>query len=150
MSTRQAPGGAARASTPEPGDPAPVDFGQQAVCAAARPGIVDRPALVDSLMSARHVPVVLVSAPAGYGKTTLLSLWRERDGRPFAWVSLDAAHNDSVALVADIVTVLAPILGEGGESVDELRAPAAPLEEFVLPALIDACAACASRAGGNA
>jgi len=53
-----------------------------------RPGIVDRPALVDRLLSMTDVPVVLLSAPAGYGKTTLLALWRHRDERPFAWVSL--------------------------------------------------------------
>jgi LuxR family transcriptional regulator, maltose regulon positive regulatory protein len=71
-----------------------------------RPGIVDRPLLLDGLVSATHAPVVLVSAPAGYGKTTLLALWRERDQRPFAWVSLDAADNDPVALVAGILTAL--------------------------------------------
>jgi ATP/maltotriose-dependent transcriptional regulator MalT len=45
-----------------------------------RSGIVDRPVLVDKLISVPDVPVVLVSAPAGYGKTTLLTLWQQRDG----------------------------------------------------------------------
>jgi ATP/maltotriose-dependent transcriptional regulator MalT len=52
-----------------------------------RPGVVDRPALLDALMSATDAPVVLVSAPAGYGKTMLLALWNERDERPFAAIS---------------------------------------------------------------
>jgi hypothetical protein len=56
-----------------------------------RPGVVARPALLDALMSAADAPVVLVSAPAGYGKTMLLALWSERDERPFVWVSLDAS-----------------------------------------------------------
>jgi len=54
---------------------------------------------------------MLVSAPAGYGKTTLLALWREQDARPFAWVSLDAADNDPVAFVSGLLAALEPVLG---------------------------------------
>jgi LuxR family maltose regulon positive regulatory protein len=106
-----------------------------------RPGIVDRPMLVDGLVAATHAPVVLVSAPAGYGKTTLLALWRERDERPFAWVSLDAADNDPVALVASLVAALAPILNLDTAIGESLNARVPPLEEVVLPSLVDACAA---------
>ena len=42
---------------------------------ASRPGIVDRPALVDRLSSPAHPAVISVVAPTGYGKTTLLSQW---------------------------------------------------------------------------
>jgi LuxR family maltose regulon positive regulatory protein len=104
-----------------------------------RPGIVDRPALLDGLASATHAPVVLVSAPAGYGKTTLLALWRERDQRPFAWVSLDAADNDPVAFVAGLVAALDPLLELDAAIGDSLKAPEPPLEEVVLPSLVDAC-----------
>jgi LuxR family transcriptional regulator, maltose regulon positive regulatory protein len=104
-----------------------------------RPGIVDRPALLDGLVSATHAPVLLVSAPAGYGKTTLLALWRERDQRPFAWVSLDAADNDPVALLASLVAALDPILGLDAAVGDGLNAREPPLEEVVLPSLVDAC-----------
>ena len=48
--------------------------------------------LVAAYWSATHIPVVLLSAPAGYGKTTLLALWAERDERPFAWVTLEAGE----------------------------------------------------------
>lgn len=74
-----------------------------------RPQIIDRPVLLDGLMSATHAPVVLVSAPAGYGTTTLLAVWRERDDRPLGWVSLDATDDDSVALVASVFAALDPI-----------------------------------------
>src|SRR3712207_3116883 len=74
-----------------------------------RPGIVNRPALVERLVKAAHTPVVLISAPAGYGKTTLLALWRDRDERPFAWVSLEAADNDPVTLVATLLAAVDPI-----------------------------------------
>jgi LuxR family maltose regulon positive regulatory protein len=105
-----------------------------------RPGIVDRPALLDGLMSATHAPVVLVSAPAGYGKTTLLSLWRERDERFFAWVSLDAADNDAVTLVAGVLAALDPILDLEDAIGAALLVPEPPLEDVVLPALVNACA----------
>jgi LuxR family maltose regulon positive regulatory protein len=104
-----------------------------------RPGIVDRPGLLDGLASATHAPVVLVSAPAGYGKTTLLALWRERDQRPFAWVSLDAADNDPVVLVAGLIAALDPIVGLDAAVGDSLNSTKPPLEEFVLPSLVDAC-----------
>jgi LuxR family maltose regulon positive regulatory protein len=106
-----------------------------------RPGIVDRPALLVRLMSAVHAPVVLVSAPAGYGKTTLLALWRERDERPFAWVSLDGSDNDPVALVASVLAALSPILDLDPAIGDGLNVPQPALEEFVLPSLVDACVA---------
>jgi LuxR family maltose regulon positive regulatory protein len=107
-----------------------------------RPGIVDRPELVDGLMSATtHVPVVLLSAPAGYGKTTLLALWQGRDERPFAWVTLDPSDNDPVALVGCLVAALDPIVHIEHAAGDALRARRPPLEEVVLPAVVDACAA---------
>jgi LuxR family maltose regulon positive regulatory protein len=64
-----------------------------------RPGIVSRAALVDRLLASQHVPVVCVVAPAGYGKTTLLSQWAEQRGRT-AWVSLDERDNDPEILLA--------------------------------------------------
>jgi LuxR family maltose regulon positive regulatory protein len=89
-------------------------------------------------MSATHAAVVLVSAPAGYGKTTLLALSRERDERPFAWVSLDATDNDPVVLVASVLAALDHIVDLDGAIGDGLRVPEPPLEEVVLPSLADA------------
>ena len=86
------------------------------------------------------VPVVLLSAPAGYGKTTLLALWRHRDERPFAWVSLEAADNDPVALLAAVIAALDPILELDPALSDYLSGPQPPIEDVVLPSLVDACA----------
>ena len=60
-----------------------------------REGWVDRPELIQYLASAA-ARLVLVDAPAGFGKTTLVAQWRSSalDGRPFAWVSLDSGDND--------------------------------------------------------
>ena len=43
---------------------------------------------------------MLLVAPAGYGKTTLLSEWAACDGRRFAWIDLGAGEHDSDRLVA--------------------------------------------------
>ncbi|HMN99348.1 MAG TPA: LuxR C-terminal-related transcriptional regulator [Miltoncostaeaceae bacterium] len=53
---------------------------------AVRAGDVVRDALVERLVAAEDVPLVVVEAPAGYGKTTLLSHWADADARAFAWV----------------------------------------------------------------
>ncbi len=50
--------------------------------------MVPRARLVRHLVSCRDTPIVLVVAPAGYGKSTLLAEWASRDSRPFAWVAL--------------------------------------------------------------
>ena len=55
-----------------------------------RRGVVARTALVGRLRAAADTPIVTVVAPAGYGKTTLLAQWAERDPRPCAWFSLDS------------------------------------------------------------
>ena len=70
-----------------------------------RPGIVRRNLLVDRLR-ASTASVVSIAAPAGYGKTTLLAEWAERDRRPFAWVSIDEADGDPVVFLGHVVVAL--------------------------------------------
>ncbi|HET8953401.1 MAG TPA: hypothetical protein VFN44_22955, partial [Solirubrobacteraceae bacterium] len=62
--------------------PAPRTFGTPRVAA----GLVPRPRLLRRLDAARDIPLVLLVAPAGYGKTTLLAEWAARSERPFDWV----------------------------------------------------------------
>ena len=69
-------------------------------------GTVSRTALVNRLRAAGAFPLVLVVAPAGYGKTTLLSQWAHRDVRPFAWVSLDEGDDDPVTLLQHVAAAL--------------------------------------------
>ena len=63
-----------------------------------RPSLVPRPHLVERLQAGLQGPLLLISAPAGYGKTTLMSEWRagSGSGMPVAWLSLDASDNDPV------------------------------------------------------
>jgi LuxR family maltose regulon positive regulatory protein len=60
--------------------------------------------------------VTLVSAPAGFGKTTVASEWVAESGQPTAWLSLDEADNDLARfltyLIASLQTVAANV-GEG-------------------------------------
>jgi LuxR family transcriptional regulator, maltose regulon positive regulatory protein len=91
-----------------------------------RDGLVDRPRLVRRLVGSSDLPLALLVAPAGYGKTTLLSQWAEQDRRPFAWVTLDEGDNDSRRLLASISAVLGEI-----EPVD-LRSLESRTRPFVL------------------
>jgi LuxR family maltose regulon positive regulatory protein len=68
---------------------------------------VERPVLARRLARAR-AKLVLIDAPAGYGKTTLVAQWRgsATEDRPFAWVSLDSDDNDPVSLWSHVVHAL--------------------------------------------
>ena len=70
-----------------------------------RAGVVMRDDLIKRMLDA-EVPVVSVSAPAGFGKTTLLVQYAEATGRPVAWISLDAADNDAALFMLEIGTAL--------------------------------------------
>src|SRR5436190_5064749 len=102
---------------------------------ALRPGMVSRTVLVNRLRATTTTPVVTLVAPAGYGKTTLLSQWAQRDSRTFAWVTLDERDNDPVVLLRHIAAALMrdKKLDEG--LVDALRNPSAALWSKAVPRL---------------
>ncbi len=56
--------------------------------------LVDRERLIEVMNRAREVPLILVSAPAGYGKSVLVAQWAEQLDSPVAWLSLDAGDSD--------------------------------------------------------
>jgi LuxR family transcriptional regulator, maltose regulon positive regulatory protein len=85
-----------------------------------RPGLVPRRRLVRRLIGARNLPVALLVAPAGYGKTTLLSEWDACDERPFAWVTLDAEDNDAATLLSTIALALDAVEPVGWEVFEAL------------------------------
>jgi LuxR family maltose regulon positive regulatory protein len=67
--------------------------------------MVARSALVGRLLATAE-PVVCVIAPTGYGKTTLLSQWAEREGERVGWVSVDQGDNDPAVLLTYIAAAL--------------------------------------------
>ena len=68
-----------------------------------RPGSVSRAGLVETARG-RGCRVVGVTAPAGYGKSTLLAEWAEAEDRPVGWVSLVRFDNDPAALLSVVAS----------------------------------------------
>src|SRR5437763_11599983 len=60
-------------------------------------GMVGRPALVRELIEAVDIPLVLIIAPPGYGKSTLLAEWASVDERPFLWLGRAAGFRQGAA-----------------------------------------------------
>src|SRR3954451_22232206 len=103
---------------------------------------VPRPTLLKVLRPSSECKLILVSAPAGYGKTTLLSQWchSEEGNLPFAWVSLDEQDNDPARLWRHVIEALrqaAPRQGFAAGALAGLSASGAKLLETVLPMLIN-------------
>jgi LuxR family maltose regulon positive regulatory protein len=69
--------------------------------------VVARPGTIVDLVEAPAGSLVVIAAPAGYGKTIIAAQWDLADPRPFAWVSLDALDDDAAHLVAHVATALA-------------------------------------------
>ena len=67
------------------------------------PGIIRRERLTNRLAASADLPLVVVSAPVGYGKTTLLVDWLQHDDRTVAWVSLDRDDDDVATLMTTII-----------------------------------------------
>ena len=103
--------------------------------------MVRRPSLIDRLAREDCGPIVSVVAPAGYGKTTLLSQWAERNGQAFAWVSVDEADNDPKVLLTYVAEALDAVQPVGGRVFDALASPASSVPGMVVPRLGAALAA---------
>jgi len=105
---------------------------------------VERSALIDELADTT-AKLVLVDAPAGFGKTTLVAQWRSSpaEKRPFAWVSLDRGDNDPRRLWSYIVSALTRACPDfGGEAIlQELQVQAPEFPVSVLPMLANELAA---------
>ena len=105
----------------------------------ARRRTVDRPRLDALLELGADVPLVLVSAPAGFGKTTLLATWlvRTRPARPVAWVSLDERDRDGQTFWTYVLLAVdRAVPGTATASLELLRGGQAPVEA-VLTALLN-------------
>ena len=68
--------------------------------------LVQRPRLKEALDNGLDRPLILVAAPAGFGKSTLLSAWLETCDLPHAWISLDEADNDLGVFLAYFLAAL--------------------------------------------
>jgi len=98
-------------------------------------GTVRRTLLIERLAQGDSRPIVSVVAPAGYGKTTLLSQWAERNGQSFAWVSLDEGDNDPKVLLTYVAEALDTVEPIDERVFDALGSPASSVPGSVVPRL---------------
>src|SRR5919199_3393814 len=104
----------------------------------ARAHRVVRPRLLDRLRHGLQGKFTLISAPAGSGKTTLVSAWVAGCERPVAWLSLDERDSDPARFLMYLVAALqtiGPTIGAGVVGV--LQGPQPPPAELILTALLN-------------
>ena len=112
-----------------------------------RPSLVLRPRLFEKLNAGLAGSVTLVAAPAGFGKSTLVTAWVRHEAcytgksttPPVAWLSLDEQDNDLARFLAYLVAALETVLPDAGDiSLAILRGPQAPpVEAFITPLIND-------------
>ena len=75
-----------------------------------RPDLVARPRLIQHLNEGLAIKLTVISAPPGYGKTTLLAEWLDGLQRPIAWLSLDEGDSDPIRFLTYLVTAMQTII----------------------------------------
>ena len=153
---RRATGADRPAVTPTPEGPRRVEGASEAVqeipllttklyAPPPRPGPVPRPRLTQRLNEGLTRKLTLISAPAGFGKTTLIGEWRSAPPAgelPCAWVSLDGEDNEPTRFWTYVVAALGRVQEDLGAGVlPMLRAPQPPPMRSILTALINEFAA---------
>ncbi|MEP7137188.1 MAG: hypothetical protein ABI904_19855, partial [Chloroflexota bacterium] len=104
------------------------------------PKVVARPRLIKQLTEGLLMgrKLALISAPAGFGKSTLISEWIVNSGQPVAWLSLDENDNDPARFLIYLISALqtiSPNLGAG--ILGELQSPQTSPIDSILTALLN-------------
>jgi LuxR family maltose regulon positive regulatory protein len=124
-----------------------------------RPELVPRPRLIEQLNGGLHRKLTLISAPAGFGKTTLVTEWLDnlrvdakkenQTEKRIAWLSLDEGDNDLVRFLTYFIAALNQIEGIdaifGKGVLAMLQSPQPPPMETILTSLINEIAAISVR-----
>ncbi len=104
----------------------------------ARSDLVRRTRLEEQLNANQKVKLTLISAPAGFGKTTLLCDWAQDVERSVAWISLDQGDNDLTRFLSYVVMALQGIDGSFGTHILEMiHSPKPASIESILISLIN-------------
>ena len=104
----------------------------------ARSKVVPRPHLVERLNEGLQRKLTLLSASAGFGKTTLVSQWVAGCGRPVAWLSLDEGDNDPTRFLTYFIAALQTITANIGAGVlRTLQSSRPPSTESILTVLLN-------------
>ena len=100
--------------------------------------LVERPRLVGKLNKRLDRKLTLASAPAGYGKSTLVAEWLETCERPSAWLSLDENDSDPVVFLHYFLAAVQSVFPEAGrETAALLQAPELPPASILTGTLIN-------------
>ena len=103
-----------------------------------QPGFLARPRLTEGLDEGLARGLVLVCAPAGFGKTALLADWARQGGRPVAWLSLDRGDNDPARFWRHVIAALDRMRpGTAEQLAPLLGPPPSPTFEGLVTALIN-------------
>jgi LuxR family maltose regulon positive regulatory protein len=105
-----------------------------------RRDLVARPRLSERLSRGAESELMLVSAPAGFGKTTLLADWltgSASSGRAAAWLSLDQRDNDPALFWMYVVTALNTTYRVGADAIMHLQSPQHSIEAVIASLLND-------------
>jgi LuxR family maltose regulon positive regulatory protein len=103
-----------------------------------RPGLVPRPHLIEQLNEGLHNKMTLISAPAGFGKTTLLSEWVPQSPRCVTWFSIDNEDNELSRFWTYFISSLQGLRSDlGKDALAFLQSPQAPPITSILTTLIN-------------
>lgn len=103
-----------------------------------REQMVARPHLSKTLEHGQHRKLTILSAPAGFGKTTLLAEWCQQSQAPVAWLSLEQGDNDAARFLSYLIAALQTIVPELGKGVRAaLQAPQPPPFDVLLTTLVN-------------
>src|SRR5258706_2502875 len=103
-----------------------------------RPKAVLRPRLIERMNDSLHRKLTLISAPAGFGKTTLVCEWIPHCERPAAWLSLDEGDNDPSRFLTYLIAALQTISANIGEGLlGAMQSPQPPPIETILTFLLN-------------
>lgn len=98
-----------------------------------RPHLVHRPRLIQRLEQYMKTSLILISAPVGFGKSTLLSDWLAAGSTPVTWLSLDPQDNEPVRFLSYLLAALQtydPYLAAGGQALHD------PLQPSTMEAIL--------------
>ena len=104
--------------------------------------LVSRPRLIEKINQAAAQKLILISAPAGFGKTTLVNEWLTNSGKRAAWLSLDERDGDLNRFLEYFIAALQTVSeGYGRTSLCLIQSPKPPSTESILTTLINEIAA---------
>lgn len=103
-----------------------------------RPELVPRPRLIERLNAGVHRKLTLISAQAGFGKTTLAAEWLSGVEKTVVWLTLDEMDNDPARFLTYLIAAIKQVDSRAGQIAQELlQAPQQPSPDFIVTTLLN-------------